>query len=383
MKTFFLFLYISISLSTFAQQDYRRLSHELIHQALINHIITETSFSISETEINNTPGNQLNLIFTEKAKKILTEIAYGHKPSYIQYVSLKENINISGIDSCVSLITDVAQIAQIISDLEPKNLEYLAQKHLPLLDSLPQLKENLNFYRYLNRFNLKKYIVLNIPSATLSYYNNHIKELEMNVVVGRAKNPTPSIATYIDALTIYPYWIPTYSIATKEILPVVKRSRKFLTNNNFVVLDNKGSIVNPENINWNVLSASNFPYKFRQGTGCDNSLGLLKFNVVSPYSVYLHDTPHTKFNMSLFTRENRFYSHGCMRLSKPIELANLILDEPFFNEEFMNVCLKEQKSKVIHLKSKIPLFVIYQTYGIDENGELKTFKDVYNLNRYE
>jgi L,D-transpeptidase YcbB len=187
----------------------------------------------------------------------------------------------------------------------------------------------------------------------------------------------------MDALTIYPYWIPTHSIATKEILPVVKRSRQFLANNNFVVLDNQGNVVNPESINWDALSASNFPYKFRQGTGCDNSLGLLKYNVVSPYSVYLHDTPHTKFNMSLFTRENRFYSHGCMRLSKPIELANLILDEPVFSEEFMNVCLKEQKSKVINLKNRIPIFVIYHTYLINDKGELKAYRDIYNLNYFE
>lgn len=383
MRTIFLLLCICVSVQSFAQKHYRRLSLELIHQAFINHVITETSFSIFENEINKTPDDQLSFFFNEKAKKILSEIAFGHKPYYLQYVSLKENVNVISIDSCINLIDAETQLAQLISELEPKNPEYLAQKNLPILDSLPQLSENINFYRYLNRFDLEKYIVLNIPSATLSYYNNHVKELEMNVVVGRPKNPTPRIATYIDALTIYPYWIPTHSIATKEILPVVKRSRQFLYKNNFVVLDNRGNIVNPESINWDALSANNFPYKFRQGTGCDNSLGLLKFNVMSPFSVYLHDTPHTNFNISLFTRENRFFSHGCMRLSKPIELANLILDEPYFSEEFMNVCLREQKSKVINLKNRIPLFVIYQTYLIDEIGELKTFKDIYNLNRYE
>jgi L,D-transpeptidase YcbB len=383
MRTLFLLLCICLSIQSFAQKDYRRLSLELIHQAFINHVITETSFSVFEDEINKTSDNQLSIFFTEKAKKIFTEIAYGHKPFYLQYVSLKENVNVSSIDSCINLIDDETQLAELIAKFEPKNSEYLSQKNLPILDSLPELKENLNFYRYLNRFNLPKYIVLNIPSATLSYYNNHLKELEMNVVVGRPKNPTPRIATFIDALTIYPYWIPTHSIATKEILPVVKRSRQFLYQNNFSVLDYQGNVVDPESINWAALSASNFPYKFRQSTGCDNSLGLLKFNVVSPFSVYLHDTPHTKFNMSLFTRENRFYSHGCMRLSKPIELANLILEEPYFSEEFMNVCLREQKSKVINLKNKVPIFVIYQTNLIDDKGELKTYKDVYNLNYYE
>jgi L,D-transpeptidase YcbB len=356
---------------------------ELVQQAFNNRIINEPAFSIFQEEINKTPDDKLNLFFIEKAKVFFVEMAYGHKPYNLQYSSLKENFEVESIENSIAGIENEAHIAQIFSELDSKNPEYLTLKNLSVIDSLPQLKENLNFYRYLNRFNLKKYIVLNIPSATLAYYQNNIKELEMNVVVGRPQNPTPRIATYIDALTIYPFWIPTRSIAIKEILPVVKRSRQFLYNNNISVLDNQGNMVNPESINWDALSANNFPYKFRQGTGCDNSLGLLKFNVVSPFSVYLHDTPHTKFNMSLFTRENRFFSHGCMRLSKPIELANFILDEPYFSEEFMNVCLREQKSKVINLKNKIPLFVIYQTYLIDERGELKTFKDIYNLNRYE
>ena len=143
MRTFFLWILICFSLQAFAQKDYRRLSIELIQQALNNRVISETSFSIFEKEINSTPDDKLNLFFNEKARKIFTEIAYGRKPSYLQYLSLKEELDHVGIDSCLSIIENESQIAQIIAELEPQNPEYLAQKNLSLLDSLPQLRLQL------------------------------------------------------------------------------------------------------------------------------------------------------------------------------------------------------------------------------------------------
>jgi L,D-transpeptidase YcbB len=93
----------------------------------------------------------------------------------------------------------------------------------------------------------------------------------------------------------------------------------------------------------------------------------------------LHDTKHQSSSQSLFDKENRFFSHGCMRLSKPMDLANLILEKPMFTDDFMETCLLEAKTKLVPLKSKIPVFIIYQTQQIDENGILHQYKNPYKL----
>ena len=272
------------------------------------------------------------------------------------------------------------QIKKVFQNLEPKHPEYHFFKKAITTDSLNNiLKDNLNFYRYLNRFNFIKYIVVNIPNAKLTTYYQDQKVLEMNIIVGQKGKQTPRMTTYLDAIVVYPYWIPTRSIAINEILPKVKKNIKYLEKNNFDVLDANKNLMDPGTLKWASFYAKNFPYQFRQGTGCDNSLGLLKFNISNPFSVYMHDTAHNKHSMLLFENENRFFSHGCIRLSMPVELANWAFEKPLITEEFMNTCFKDPKSTTINLSKKIPLFVIYNTSEIDANGDIVTFKDVYGL----
>jgi murein L,D-transpeptidase YcbB/YkuD len=150
--------------------------------------------------------------------------------------------------------------------------------------------------------------------------NNEVV-LEMRLVVGKPSTPTFSLASIVNEVIIYPYWHVPVSIATKELLPAIKRDPSFLEANNYQVLNKAGKIINPYSINWNALSRNYFPYTIRQGTGCDNSLGLLKLNFYNPFGAYLHDTP----NKDLFKQNRRFFSHGCMRMEKPIELGHLVL----------------------------------------------------------
>ncbi len=375
-KTLFL-LFITNFLS--AQINYKNLSIELIKQIEVNNFTKKFPIDPILVKINEMPDSLQKEYFQKNAKLFLFEIAYGHKPKYLQHQSLEENIDNELVNNSLNLIENGKSISEIIEKIEPNIPIFKKLKPISQIDSLPQLAENLNFYRYLNRFSLDKYIVLNIPSAYLTLYHDHKNILEMRAIVGRQQNETPRLASYIESITVYPYWVPTRSIATKELLPLIKRNIKYLESGGFDVLDLKGNLVNPYEINWKALSEKNFPYKLRQSTGCDNSLGLLKFNLVNPFSVYLHDTKHQKAAQDLFEKENRFFSHGCMRLSKPMELANLIADKSMFDEEFMDICLKEAKSQVIPMKDKIPVFVIYQTQQLDESGQFHQYKNPYRL----
>ena len=363
-----------------AQTRYKELSFELLNQAKINHVFDYKSCAILEKELEAFSEEASKTFFLQKSKLIFLEVKYGQKPNYLQFESMKEVINENSIDSLIASITNIDQINKAIQGLEPQNKEYQNYKKVITSDSLYNLfKDNLNIFRYLNRFNFTKYILVNIPSAKLTTFYQNQKVLEMNIIVGQKDKQTPRMITLMDAIVIYPYWTPTRSIAINEILPKVKKNINYLENNNFDVLDAKRNLVNPDTLKWASFSANFFPYQFRQGTGCDNSLGLLKFNIINPFSVYMHDTSHNKQSMSLFEKENRFFSHGCIRLSMPLELANWVLDKPMITDEFMNTCVKNSKTSTIKLKEKIPVLIIYNTSEIDVNGEGIIFKDIYKL----
>ena len=139
------------------------------------------------------------------------------------------------------------------------------------------------------------------------------------------------------------------------------------------VIDSKGGIVDPHSLAWKKFTKANFPYRFRQSTGCDNALGVLKFNLTSPYNVYLHDT-NIK---SDFIMESRYFSHGCIRIQKPAELANSFLDKPL-DETFLRANLRNQNPVTKKVKKNVPVFVLYMPAG-SKNGKVSYHPDIYGL----
>ena len=114
---------------------------------------------------------------------------------------------------------------------------------------------------------------------------------------------------------------------------------------NIQLIDSKGRIVDPGKLNWRNYNKAYFPFRMRQSTGCDNSLGVIKFDLTSPYSVYLHDTN----NKVVFLSSSRYYSHGCIRVEEPIELANYLLQKKI-DSKFLEACLKEQAPVPVNLR---------------------------------
>jgi murein L,D-transpeptidase YcbB/YkuD len=221
---------------------------------------------------------------------------------------------------------------------------------------------------------MDKFIVINIPSATLLYYEYDTLKLKMKVVLGKPSTRTPRFAAYCDQIILYPYWNVPRKIAVNELLPLFKKSPALLDAMNMQVVDNKGKILDPRKLTWSAFNKVNFPYGFRQSTGCDNALGVIKFNLTSPFDVYLHDT-----NLkSAFQSSSRYYSHGCIRLEKPIELGNYLLHDRL-GPAFLKSCLKDQKPVTLKLAKSIPVFVIYGTAGLDEMSHVIYYKDVYLL----
>ena len=237
-----------------------------------------------------------------------------------------------------------------------------------------QLITSLNFVRWIYHFHFEKYIVVNIASAYLRYYEYDSIKLRMKVVVGKPSAKTPRFAAHCDQVILYPYWNVPASITLKEILPKFKKNPDYVDDLNMAVIDAKGNIVDHHKLNWKKYNSGNFPFRLRQSTGCDNSLGVIKFNLTSPYSVYLHDTNYK----AAFLLASRYLSHGCIRIEKPVELANYILPKKI-ESKFLEDCLKGQVPVTLSLAYAVPVFIVYQTATADLNNQVKYYKDVYGL----
>jgi len=274
-------------------------------------------------------------------------------------------------------------LSNLIRKLEPERTEYLFLKsslkqNLELGDSgtTRALANSLNLLRWIFHFDLKTFIVVNIPSATLDYYENDSVKLKMKVVVGKPSTRTPRFAAYCNQVTLYPYWNVPRKIVVTELLPEFKKSPQSVESMNMQIIDQRGKVLDPATLPWPSYNKNNFPYQVRQSTGCDNALGVIKFNLTSPFDVYMHDT---NFKLA-FKSKYRFYSHGCIRLEKPLELANYLSNNSI-DSSFIASCFKDQSPIDIRLDKPIPVFVVYISADKDSDGELRLYKDVYRLLR--
>jgi L,D-transpeptidase YcbB len=254
---------------------------------------------------------------------------------------------------------------------------FLQQLNVPPATRLRQLKLALNYYRWLHCLARQQAVItVNIPAAYLKVYNGGAILLEMRLVVGKPSTPTPTLNSRVSEVILYPYWHVPYSIATKELLPRIQRNPAYINEGNYQVLNMAGQVMNPYTIHWRGLSTRYFPYIIRQGSGCDNALGILKLNFLNPYSVYLHDTP----GKNSFSMGKRYFSHGCMRMQKPMELGYLVMNRNRLALDTISAkgCVQNQQPVVVEADVKMPVVVWYNPVGTDSAGRVVFFDDIYH-----
>ena len=255
------------------------------------------------------------------------------------------------------------------------NRTVLQKLNTPMSAIREMLIENINKCRWFACMEHKKNIHINIPSTNLKLYASDSLLLTMKVIVGKPSTPTPVFCARLNQVIFFPYWNVPRSIAINEFLPVLKRDAHFLENNGIQVLDAKGQVIDENQLDWKKYNSKNFPYRFRQVTGCDNSLGIVKFDIEDPFSIYMHDTNHKE----LFGRDKRFLSHGCIRLEKPYELAAALLE----NQAQVNNFVKQRFNKNLQpvslkLQETIPVFVSYFTVDISDRNEIVFYENIYH-----
>jgi len=276
----------------------------------------------------------------------------------------------------VAAIKEAQNLFDLLSDGKLRSTT-LQAFNVPLATRIAELESTLNALRWVSCIKESAHIiVVNIPSATLALYEHGKPVLESNVIVGKRSTPTPTLSSTITEVILYPYWNVPYKIATQELLPRIRRDRNYLETNNYQVLNRNGKVMDPAAINWHALGPGNFPYVIRQSTGCDNALGLIKLNFYNPFSVYLHDTP----DKSLFSLHKRYFSHGCMRLEKAMEIAHYILkDDPLAIDTLTaKGCLKNQAPVIVPASESIPVLVLYHSAWPGPDAGIKFYEDIYD-----
>lgn len=328
---------------------------------------------------------RLDMVFTDAAIASMKDIHQGYETSPwfgLDQVSQKYK------DSIDELLLDLliqskspGQLNAMMSSLEPKTAEYnslkrelATQQQENDLLKIRQVILSMNYYRRIHHFHFAKTIVVNIASTYLRYYERDSVVLLMKTVVGKPSTPTPRFATWCDQVILYPYWYVPRSITLKEYLHRFKANPSLVDAFNMQVIDNNGTVIDHHKLNWSLFSKKYFPFILRQSTGCDNALGVIKFNLTSPYGVYLHDTN----NKTAFFSARRYYSHGCIRIEDPIGLGNRLLVNQL-DTTFLQSCFKEQKPIPIILENIVPVFVVYMPVETLPSGSVCYYKDVYKL----
>ncbi|MES2286528.1 MAG: L,D-transpeptidase family protein [Bacteroidota bacterium] len=241
-------------------------------------------------------------------------------------------------------------------------------------DYVHQIQMNMERWRNYYSPYEKQFVWVNIPKYEMRVVEDDTLVMRSNVIVGQPDHKTPILKSTIRYFLIYPYWTVPLSIATKEILPILKRDTSYLRRKNFEVLDYRNRVVETA-INWKKYSKNYFPWKLRQRMGDENSLGILKFNFENKYGVYLHDTD----NRRLFKREMRAMSHGCVRLERFIDFAKFLIrdDKRNYPLDSLKMDLLKEEQKYVYIKHPIPIYINYFTTEVDDNDELFFFIDVY------
>jgi murein L,D-transpeptidase YcbB/YkuD len=305
-------------------------------------------------------------------------------------------------------VFNTKDIKAYLDSIQPKNKQYLAlqqalKAHIQIPGSTVEetdkiLKVNLERLRWKNLPTEDKYVWVNIPDFSLDVIENGKSVLNMKVCVGEGRNKdnsdrlreydendlkkdrpftreTPQLKSIIHSVQVNPVWNIPESIATNEISKFAAKDPYYLSSNNIDVFLNAQKIEDPETIDWSDESVGK-TYSFKQRPGDENSLGKIKFLFNNESSVYLHDTPaKAAFNLKM-----RAVSHGCVRVEKPLELAEALFGRGNKYDQIRTGMESENPVATdISLPNKVPVYLVYFTCWADESGKLQYRKDVYGL----
>lgn len=251
--------------------------------------------------------------------------------------------------------------------------------NVPLANRVLQLESSLERWRWLPDPYLKARLMVNLPEFVLRGYSpDHTRDFTMRVVVGKVvgEHKTPVFTHMMKYLIFRPFWNVPVDIVKKELVPHMQAKPGYLETKNYEVTNSKGEI----QVDYSLQKVEHGGLLVREKPGPTNSLGLVKFMFPNQYDIYLHSTPQT----SLFERTRRDFSHGCVRVQKPEDLAVWVLDgqtgkdgEPWDLEKVHDAMNGDQDNKQVNLKTQLPIVIFYLTAHVGDDGKTDFFDDIY------
>jgi len=246
--------------------------------------------------------------------------------------------------------------------------------NVPVNKRVEQLKVNIERARWVLNDLEDDFVLVNIAGFRAYVMRNRKVAWETKVQVGSAFHQSPVFRADIEYLVVNPTWTVPYSIASKEILPKIKLDPNYFASRDFDLKDQNGKLVEPSSIDWATITERNFPVWLVQRPGPNNALGRVKIMFPNEHSVYLHDTP----SKSLFGKAERAFSHGCIRVENPFELAEQLLGGDGWNQVKFQQVLDAGETKKVPLSTPMPVLLLYWTAMPTPDGVVHFFNDVYS-----
>jgi len=241
---------------------------------------------------------------------------------------------------------------------------------------LDQIRVNLERARWVQHefVDAQHFVIVNIAGFNVRLYRDGEIEWETRAIVGTEYHQTPIFAADMKYVVLNPTWTVPRSIIQNEMFPQMKADASYLPARNFVLVDKAGTNVDPATLDWASLDAENFNYDLIQRSGPGNALGMAKFIFPNAHAVYLHDTP----SRELFARTGRTFSHGCVRIENPLELAARLLgDQLDWTRDAIDQTVKGGRTTTVYLTEPLRVFVLYWTAEPAGDEGVRFYDDVY------
>lgn len=249
--------------------------------------------------------------------------------------------------------------------------------NVSLAQRIREIEINMERWRWLPDDLGERYIMVNVPDFSLAAYRDGKPDLGMRVIVGKQYNDraSPIFTDTLQHLAFRPYWGIPHSIASEEILPKARKDIGYLAQKNYQIVANYRAdarvyATNPENLE----KVARGELRLRQDAGPENSLGLVKFIFPNQFAVYLHDTPADH----LFSKDQRAFSHGCIRVERPAQLAEWTLNrQSGWDLARVESAMHSGSRQQVELDSSIPVYILYWTAFVDDAGQVQFRPDLY------
>jgi murein L,D-transpeptidase YcbB/YkuD len=253
----------------------------------------------------------------------------------------------------------------------------IAELNVTAAERARQIMVNMERWRWLPRDLGERYLMVNVANFEVRVFEAEEQVMSMRAIVGRNYRRTPVFSDVMTYLVINPYWNVPNSIAVKDKLPILKEDRGYLAENNMKVFASWAADapeLDPDTIDWEEFTEDTFPLRLRQDPGPSNALGRIKFMFPNKFNVYLHDTPAR----TLFDQTVRNFSSGCIRIDKPLELAEYLLRaDPAWSRPAILAAIDRNEEQTVRLPEPIRVYILYCTAWVDDDGQVQFRRDIY------